>query len=121
MHLSKNIRYLRKSKKMTQKDLAEHLGKSQTVIVSYESELSTPTFENLLKLSEVFAVSIDDLIFRDIERDGLRGPGPVAPGQKEDQDKALVGVIARLERYVARLEAEIKKRDPGLAEEMGIE
>lgn len=121
MYLHKNIRYLRKSKGMTQSDLSNMLDKVNVQVSSYESGKTIPPMDVVMKIAEIFAVSIDDLIFRDIEREGLRGLGAAAAGPKEDQDKALVGVITRLERYVARLEAEIKKRDPGLAEEMGIE
>ena len=59
--LGKNIRYLRKLKKWTQKDLAEKLGCSQAVIASYESNKRQPLTEKIILMANIFGVSYDQL------------------------------------------------------------
>jgi len=73
----------------------------------------------VIHLAEVFDVTIDDLISRNIARNGVNGPQVVGSAKKDES--VLLGVIKRLERYVTRLEGEMKQRDPGLEEETGID
>lgn len=59
------LKELRTSKKMYQKDLAEMLGVDRTTYAKYESGASEPNHETLLKLAEIFGVSVDYLLGRD--------------------------------------------------------
>lgn len=56
---SKNLIELRKLNKLTQRDVARHLGISQPSYTRYENGKSEPTIENLIKLADLFDVSID--------------------------------------------------------------
>ena len=56
------IRYYRKKKKMTQKQLAEAVGVSRAAVYDWEREKYSPEGENLLRLSEVLGVSMDYLV-----------------------------------------------------------
>lgn len=60
-NFSKNIKLERLSKQLSQKQVAEKLGIKTQSYCSYESGLTMPTVENLLKLSLFFNLSLDDL------------------------------------------------------------
>ena len=51
---------------MTQSDLAELLGVSRSTYANYEKEQSDPPASQLLKLSQFYKVSVDDLLTRDL-------------------------------------------------------
>ena len=65
VHISSNIKYLRQSDGLTQSDLARILS-YRSAIEKWESGVSNPPFKTLLKLSEFFDVSLDDLVYTDI-------------------------------------------------------
>ena len=60
----KRLAELRTLNKMTQKEVAERLGISQPSYIRYENGSAEPTLENLIKLADLFDVSLDDLLGR---------------------------------------------------------
>ncbi len=56
----------RKLSGYTQRDMAERLGISQPSYVRYENGTSEPTQENLVKIADIFDVSTDYLLGRNI-------------------------------------------------------
>ncbi len=70
MTLGEKIANLRKNKKMTQEELAGHLNISGQAISKWENDLSIPDISVLIELSELFNVSLDELL-KDKKRDGL--------------------------------------------------
>ena len=60
----KNLAELRKQNKLTQRDVANHLGISQPSYLRYENGKSEPTIDNLIKLADLFDVSLDYLCGR---------------------------------------------------------
>ncbi len=62
MELNEKLQELRKSKGMTQEELAEALYVSRTAISKWESGRGTPSIESLKQISAFFSVSIDDLL-----------------------------------------------------------
>jgi transcriptional regulator with XRE-family HTH domain len=60
--LSENVKYLRKQKSFTQEQLAEKLGIKRSLVGAYEEGRAEPGLLNLQKISQVFDVSIDNLI-----------------------------------------------------------
>lgn len=62
MELNEKLQELRKSKGMTQEELAEVLYVSRTAISKWESGRGTPSIESLKQISAFFSVSIDDLL-----------------------------------------------------------
>ena len=62
MELNEKLQELRKSKGMTQDELAEALYVSRTAISKWESGRGTPSIESLKQISAFFSVSIDDLL-----------------------------------------------------------
>jgi transcriptional regulator with XRE-family HTH domain len=63
--LSENLKYLRKQKGFTQELLAEKLGIKRSLVGAYEEGRAEPGLLNLQKISQVFEVSIDNLISED--------------------------------------------------------
>lgn len=61
-----NIRFLRTSNNVTQKDLAIYLEKAVSNVSSYERGTVTPPADILLMLSKRFKVSINDLLEKDL-------------------------------------------------------
>ncbi|MCK5731850.1 MAG: helix-turn-helix transcriptional regulator [Tenericutes bacterium] len=56
------LRNLRKQKNMSQEELANQLDISRQSVSKWESGLSMPDLENVIKLSELFEVSLDYLL-----------------------------------------------------------
>lgn len=59
---AKRLRKLRESKEMTQREVADLLGLTPKAVGFYEQGKREPTHEALLKLSEIFQVSVDYLL-----------------------------------------------------------
>lgn len=55
------LKELRKDKKLTQSELAKQLEVSGNTIYSWENDKQEPSMSTLLKLSEIFEVSLDFL------------------------------------------------------------
>ncbi len=55
---------LRKQYNFTQVDMAKMLGITQPAYIRYEDGTAEPTQENLVKLAEIFDVSVDYLLGR---------------------------------------------------------
>lgn len=62
------IRELRETRKMTQLRLSIELEVSQETISAYENGKHFPAYQSLVRLSELFGVSIDYLMGRDTEQ-----------------------------------------------------
>lgn len=56
------LQELRKDKGWKQSDLAQKLGLSKSAIGSYESGVSEPSFDNLIRIADLFNVNIDYLL-----------------------------------------------------------
>lgn len=56
------IKELRKKERMTQKELAERLGVSVQSVRNYENSMDIVPSDILLKLSDIFRVSLNDLV-----------------------------------------------------------
>ena len=62
MELGEKLQQLRKSRGMTQEELAEALFVSRTAISKWESGRGYPSIDSLKALSAFFSVSVDDLL-----------------------------------------------------------
>ena len=65
MEFSEKLQELRKSRSMTQEELAEALIVSRTAISKWESGRGYPSIDSLKEISRFFSVTIDDLICSD--------------------------------------------------------
>ena len=62
MSLGETIYRLRTEKNLSQGDLAEKLGISRQSISKWENNSAIPDLEKIIKLSEIFEVSLDELV-----------------------------------------------------------
>ena len=66
--VSENIKYLRKKNNYTQEQFAELIGIKRSLVGAYEEGRADPRLNNLLKMSEVFKVSVDTLLNKDVTK-----------------------------------------------------
>lgn len=85
---SRNLKYLRKQKGFSQIELADKLNISRSKIAHYESEKPiNPPVEELIRLSEYFQISIDNLLKSDLSIVGTK---------KEIQESLITGESLRV-------------------------
>lgn len=65
MQFSQKLLELRKKRGFSQEDLAEKLNVSRQAISRWEMGSAMPDSSNLLKISDLFGVSIDSLLHED--------------------------------------------------------
>ncbi len=65
-YAGKNLRFLRKQRDWTQEEFANKLGIKRSLIGAYEEERAEPKLEVLETLSELFKLSLDDLLLVDL-------------------------------------------------------
>ena len=63
-----NIRKLRKKHGMSQKDLAAQLNIRRQTVSAYEREVSIPDIYTLIRVADIFDISLDELAGRDAEK-----------------------------------------------------
>ena len=66
MAFGENLTFLRKSRGLSQEQLAEELDLTRQTISKWELNQSLPDLDFLLQLSDFFQVSTDDLIKKDL-------------------------------------------------------
>jgi transcriptional regulator with XRE-family HTH domain len=64
MNFAEHIRNIRKSKNLTQKEVAEGIGVDECVYQRYENGKAKPSFDNIIALSDFFEISADYLLGR---------------------------------------------------------
>jgi transcriptional regulator with XRE-family HTH domain len=89
VYFERNLRWLRKQKRITQAGMAEALGLKRTTVANYETGVSQPGFEVLREVARFYGVSVDDLLSRNMEREGA-GEGFVA-GKEEWELAEMTG------------------------------
>ena len=98
MTIADRIQSLRKSKGMSQEELADRIGVSRQAVSKWESEQATPDLEKVVIMSEIFEVTTDYL---------LKGIEPV----KADEHKTMADVIDQkvlTEKNGKRMKAALK-------------
>ena len=68
MELSKQIKKYRTEANLSQEELADKIYISRQTISNWENEKNYPDIKSLVLMSEVFQVSLDNLIKGDLER-----------------------------------------------------
>ena len=62
MSIGQNIKKYRKEKGYTQRELADLIGVSVQAVSKWENNSAVPDLERIVKMSEIFGISIDELI-----------------------------------------------------------
>ena len=68
MFLAENIKYLRGQAEMTQRDLAEIVELSPSAIGMWESGTREPELSMIIKLAELFEVTLDELVLHELKQ-----------------------------------------------------
>lgn len=63
MTLGEKLKYLRSEKGITQESLAEELNVSRSAIAKWETDNGVPEISNLKLISNIFNISVDDLVY----------------------------------------------------------
>ncbi len=99
MVLAQNIRFLRNARGMTQTELADQLGVQRTMISAYEDGRSEPKLMALAKMSEIFSVSADELLYHDIQLKGRRAmqekPMKILTIAVDEQDNEQITMVGQ--------------------------
>lgn len=82
MNMADRMQYLRKSKGISQEELADKVGVSRQAVSKWESEQSTPDLEKVIIMSDFFGVTTDYI---------LKGIEPIT--DKEQKSKELTSKI----------------------------
>ena len=102
MKIGNTIRELRKSKNMTQEQLAEKLGISFQAVSKWENNISLPDITVIPTLASVFGVSVDRLFaedIRDIDADISEICDEAYEYRETDPDKSRKILEKGLEKY----------------------
>jgi transcriptional regulator with XRE-family HTH domain len=106
MYFPINLKLLRKRYHFSQERLAKKLNRTNTTISNWEKGSNNPDFDSLIILRDIFNISIDTMLFRNI--------GEMS---RDDEDSEILeksklahkeGIIETLQRRMDDLEAEIK-------------
>jgi len=62
LKFSENLKLLRKTFKISQKELAQQLNVDQRTISAWENNVCEPSFSTLLQLCEIFNETVDSLL-----------------------------------------------------------
>ena len=87
MTLGENIARLRTQKDWSQGDLADALGISRQSISKWETDTSIPELEKLIKLSELFGVTLDQLVRGEDAPETESVPASSAPQAAPEREK----------------------------------
>ena len=67
MKIAENIKFYRKSMGLTQEQLASFLNGKKSLISNYENGYSTPDIYTLVKLADIFQITLDELVGRKLQ------------------------------------------------------
>jgi len=88
IYLKENMKYLRKQHAMTQGQLADLLESKRSLIGSYEEGRGVPKLSMIRRMSEIFEVSMDNLLAVDLSKKESEGGRPKAEDKKLESDDA---------------------------------
>lgn len=81
-YFSKNIKYIRECKHLSQTQLASIIDLNQTTIARWEDNTRSPNLSNVIELSERLNIPLPDLICVDMKKDNYES--------KIDNNKILI-------------------------------
>lgn len=94
VELGGKLRALRRAKGLTQKQLADQLGMTKSVISAYETDLRSPSYDVLIRIASIFGTTTDYLL-------GIEHDATVDVSGLSTEDKQLVV------RFVNRLKVDL--------------
>ena len=79
---------IRKEKGFTQNEIADKVGVTSQAVSKWEKDLASPDIDILLKLSEIFDISVDELLGKETKKTVLNDKP-----SKKDIDKMIFKII----------------------------
>ena len=67
LKIAENIKFYRQGMKLTQEALANLLNGKKSLVSNYENGYSTPDINTLVKLADIFDITLDELVGRDFK------------------------------------------------------
>jgi len=120
MYFTQNVKHLASKSRWKNVDLAEKLNITPTQVGAYMKGKSFPKLEGVIEIARLFDVNIDDLLLKDLSQEAGRPFG--AEGEDTaSTDATLTRMNELLEQRILVVERALKKRDPDLARDLGIE
>lgn len=65
---SQRLKQLRIDKHLTQAQVAERVGVTASMVSSYETDIRLPSFEVMVRIADLFGVTVDYLLCREDKR-----------------------------------------------------
>lgn len=93
MKLGETISRLRKKAGMSQSDLAERLDVSRQSVSKWETDAAVPDLEKLVKMAEIFGVSLDGLVKGETEEKKEREVPPIPASRPERTKAQKAGIV----------------------------
>lgn len=124
--LGENIKFLRKENEWGQEKLAERLGVAKSMVSKYESGANDVKSDKLKALSDLFGVTIDDLIKVDLR---ARARGSNSGNELQANfERRLAALEERLNNQpnpedqatLDKLVKVLREKYPGVAKELGL-
>ena len=110
MEKLRNLRRFRKAKKLTQRELAERVGVSESAISQYENGGKIPSFEVALKIAETLDCETIDLvttrtgIFDALDDSSIKKePATIGDGQLSEYETAVLNANERERNIILKI------------------
>lgn len=65
---SQRLKQLRKDKHWTQAQVAKKIGVTASMVSSYETDIRLPSYEVMIRIADIFGVTVDYLLCREDKR-----------------------------------------------------
>lgn len=98
MSLGQRLIKLRKSKQLSQEEVAEKLNVTRQTISKWETDQSSPDFDKILPLCELFEISTDELLTGKKEK--IKEQGEIILDTNENKKKRTMGLVISILLYV---------------------
>lgn len=103
------LRSLRHERNWSQSEVAKRIGVERSLIANYEASINQPTLSTALKLTELFGITLDSLVFN------------VRQADEEIQDRELLSFFLKAEALSYETKAMIKSLIEGLLAKAELE
>ena len=87
MFFGENLGFLRKTRGLSQQELADLLGLKKSTLAGYETNRAEPRYEDLIRLARFFSITLDELLKRKLS------DGPVLARDKDADLRVLVTTV----------------------------
>lgn len=83
--ISDNLKFLRKKTNLTQEQMAQQVGIKRSLLGAYEEGRADPRISNLLKFADIFNLSVDQLVGKNLTKgyDSISGEGDTKQAQNK--------------------------------------